>query len=130
MKWRRWLRICPPSSIGSHPNFTNLHNLRRHILTAPKLSPEQHIGVGGAYHGKTHIASSRQHRSGSLLTRDHWRSITHPQWRVEIVDMQGDLVLDVVGFPTYDNQQFRLVCKVAVLRHYDHEEIIDTVCML
>ena len=97
--------VVNPPSITPHPNFTNLRNLRRHIQRALQcLSCPQSNILGWA--GLIMVRPMC-----SLLTTTPFRLPTDPgplaiyyPPPVEIVDAQGDPVLDVAGFPTYHNQ--------------------------
>ncbi len=91
-------------SLAPHPKFTNLRNLRRHIQRAlQRLScPQSNIlGWAGLIMARSMY---------SLLTLSPFRLPTDPGPMavyypppVEIVDAQGNPVLDATGNPTYQD---------------------------
>jgi hypothetical protein len=94
--------IANPPSLAPRPNFTNLRNLRQHIQRAlmPVSCPQSNIlGWAGL------IMSRAMY---GLLTTTLFRIPTDPgplaiyyPPKVQIVDINGDPVLDVLGNPTY-----------------------------
>ncbi len=94
--------VANPPSLAPRPNFTNLRNIRRHIqCTLQRLSCPQSNILGWAG-----LITARS--MYSLLTTSPFRlpsdpgpmAIYYPP-PVEIVDAQGDPVLDLAENPTY-----------------------------
>jgi hypothetical protein len=96
--------VANPPSLAPRPNFTNLRNLRRHIQRAlQRLSCPQSNILGWA--GLIIVRSMY-----SLLTPSPFRLSTDPGPMavyypppVEIVDAQGNPILDAAGNPTYQD---------------------------
>ena len=97
--------VANPPSLAPRPNFTNLHNLRRHIQCAlMRVSCPQSNILGWAG-----LIMSRE--MYGLLTTIPFRlpldpgpiAIYYPP-KIPIVYVQGDPVLNSTGNPTYQSQ--------------------------
>ena len=95
------LRANPPSLVPC-PNFTNLRNLRRHIQRAfQRLSCPQSNILGWAGHIMARSMYILLTTSPFRLPSDPGQMAVYYPPPVEIVDAQGDPVLDLAGNPTY-----------------------------
>jgi len=97
--------VANTPSLAPRPNFTNLHNLRRHIQRAlMRVSCPQSNILGWAG-----LIMSRE--MYGLLTTIPFRLPLDPGplaiyylSKIPIVNAQGDPVLDATGKPTYQSQ--------------------------
>jgi hypothetical protein len=97
--------VANPPTIAPHPNFTNVRNLRRHILCALMhvSCPQSNIlGWAGL------IMSRAMHglltTSPFCISTDQGLLAIYYLTRIPIVDTQGDPVFDGLGLPTYKAQ--------------------------
>jgi hypothetical protein len=94
--------VANPPSLTPHSKFTHLHNLRRHIQWAlQRLSCPQSNILGWAGLIMARSMYSLLTTSPFRIPSDLGPMVVYYPPPVEIVDAQGDLVLDLAGNPTH-----------------------------
>ena len=121
--------VANPPSLAPRPNFTNLRNLRRHIQRAlQRLSCPQSNILGWAGLIMARSMYSLLTTSPFLLPSVPGPMAIYYPPPVEIVDAQGDPVLDAEGTPRISIRLTSPELHNQVSMHNLNEQIIITSC--